>query len=69
MEDRVMKVLEDFETEYGRLPARLREKLLEVLSRDTPQRRHSGLTLLALRAFPSSPVQVLFQTLRNKEIH
>jgi hypothetical protein len=52
-----------FEAIYGRLTPAYRRNLLKVLARDTVAARNSGLTLLCLRAFPSSPTQKMLRSL------
>lgn len=59
----ITDLLANFETQYGRMPKGYRRKLDAILARD-PKGRNSGLTLLALKAFPSSPLQKLLQNLR-----
>jgi hypothetical protein len=57
--------IEGFESQYGKLTPAYRRKLIEILAREPQEWRNSGLDLLALRAFPSSPKQKLIQSLRN----
>lgn len=64
MEDTDSAKLETYESEYGKLTPAYRRKLIEILERDTVDRRNSGLTVLALKAFPSSPKQKFIQSLR-----
>lgn len=60
-----LKKIETYELEYGKLTPACRRKLVEILERDTPEQRNSGLTVLALKAFPSSPKQKFIQSLRD----
>lgn len=58
--------IETYELQYGKLTPAYRRKLIEILERDTLERRNSGLTILALKAFPSSPAQKFIQSLREE---
>jgi hypothetical protein len=57
------KNLIEFEAEYGRLTPAYRRNLLAILARETVAARNSGLTLLCLKAFPSSPTQKMLRSL------
>jgi hypothetical protein len=63
MNDSEPEALIAFEAQYGRLTPAYRRNLLKVLARDTVAARNSGLTLLCLRAFPSSPTQKMLRSL------
>lgn len=60
-------ILAPFEAKYGQITAAHRQRLLAILARETAKDRESGFTLLALKAFPSSPIQRLYQELRDRE--
>lgn len=58
-------ILTAFEAEYGPLHGKLRKKLEAIRARESAEFRRGGYTLLALKAFPSSPMQRLFQQLHD----
>lgn len=59
-----MDRIAEFESAYGKLTPAYRRRLLDVLAREPQEWRDSGLTLLALKAFPSSPLQRMLQSLK-----
>ncbi len=60
-------LIESYEKEYRKLPSAYRNKLIGILNRETPEQRKSGLDVLSLKAFPSSPLQQLIQKLKTSE--
>lgn len=58
-------LINEFEAEYKKLTPAYRKKLLDILARPEPERRKSGLDLLALKAMASSPAQKLIQALKT----
>lgn len=58
-------LMAEYEAEF-RLPPAFRRKLVAILTRATAAETFSGLTVLALRAFPSSPLQQFIQKLREE---
>jgi hypothetical protein len=61
----IARKLKTYELQYGKLTPAYRRSLIKVLGRDTVEQRNSGLTVLALKAFPSSPKQKFIQSLRD----
>lgn len=61
-----MEKIRIHESVYGKLTPAYRRRLISIVE-GTPEDWRCDLTLLALKAFPSSPLQRLLQSLRKDE--